>query len=143
MIPMTGKQTGTQTVHQTEQRLEQQRLEQQLPQQQLPEQKDLFGDTALQRSPASYSSGHLGVIQSDRAKAVAKPSARTSADRDMQIAMRLAATLKGRGKYQKVYRAMTSSQRHRAGNAICEHLIASLKAQSKSQEAEVRCQRTV
>lgn len=61
---------------------------------------------------------------------------RAEGDRDMQIALQLAATLKGRGKYQKTYRAMTHIQRRQAGNAICEHLIASLKAQSQSQSPQ-------
>ena len=60
----------------------------------------------------------------------------TTEDRDMRIALQLAATLKGRGKYQKIYRAMTRSQRRQAGNAICGHLIASLKAQNQSYSLE-------
>ena len=66
------------------------------------------------------------------------PTSMTAIDRDMRIAMQLAATLGGRGKYRKTYNAMSVGQRRQAGNAICEHLIASLKAQSQDQDCSTK-----
>ncbi len=47
----------------------------------------------------------------------------------MQVAFQLAHTLKGRGRHAKTYAKLSAEQKHQVGNAICEHLLASLRRQ--------------
>ncbi|MEM7100351.1 MAG: hypothetical protein AAF541_18940 [Pseudomonadota bacterium] len=121
----------------------------------IPAQSDLFGHVAPQEESVTYcpqqrqkerqkerqkqrqnqkEPEQLAYVGQARPSAVAKsPLETTDPDREMEIALQLAATLKGRGRYQKTYRAMSSVQKRQAGTAICEHLLASLQAQARAQ----------
>ncbi len=55
-------------------------------------------------------------------------------DKNMQTAQVLAETLKGRGRYRRTYARLDDNQRHQVGQAICSHLLASLRNQVATEE---------
>ncbi len=74
-------------------------------------------------------SSKAGYTPSGGVSDICVPRVRINGDRNMQVAFQLSQTLKGTGRHSKVYAKLSDDQRHQVGNAICEHLLASLRQQ--------------
>ena len=81
-------------------------------------------------------SGHSVKPGGKRSGRVRNPRAVSDGDRHMHVAWQLSKALKAVKTGRKTGREMaklTANQRHQVGNAICEHLLASLRQQVHSE----------